>query len=235
MPHSKDGITDALAELVEASQLRDYEELQCRFGRALDELVQRGTVRLGPDHELGGDGLTVRVRLVLEEMGLTVRVGREKLEDLVVSVPDFAEPSIPLVVKVKSGKQPGPSRTNLRQLDDWVFELSDESRVRKLGIQNQGHRRNWLSKGAVQAAPIHPTPHKGVLLYNGPLGQPFEDRATSILNANETEFAIARSFCVISMPCLLSWALGCAESPNVLETFWSEVQSCMGELSYLER
>lgn len=232
MPGATDTITDGLATLVQTSGFRGYEDLQNRFKLALDNLAERGIVQLGPDHQVGGHALEVRVRLLLAEMGLTVSIGRGSLEDLVVSVPDFAQPSIPLVVEVKSGKQDGPDTADLRQLDDWVFQLSGEAAIRRLGIENQGRARNWRDLGALQSGPVHPSPHKGVLLYNGPVGRPFSERASTILQPNQKEFALSRSFCVLSMPCLLSWASGCAASPPLLRTFWLEVQSCMGELRH---
>lgn len=232
MTHKSENIGESIAALVEMSTVRNFDILYDQFQHAMYGLVQKRIVHLKPDHKLGGKGLEVRVRLILEDMGLTVCDGREKnLEDLVVPVPDFAKPSIPLVVEVKSGrKQLGPAREALRELDDWVFELSGEAKIRKNVYEKVDPNRTYFSPGALQPRPSHPNPHKGVLVYNGPVDQPFEERPSQILGPNEKEMAENRSFCVISLPCLLSWLGACKKSQEAVREFWDRVLVCHGEL-----
>jgi hypothetical protein len=232
LTRAPDHFVDAIEALVKESNLRNYDDLQGQFKQAIDCLVRKGKVQFGPDHQLGGDSLTVRVRLILEDMGLTMGDEREKLEDLVVKVPAFATRSVPLVLEVKSGKAPNPTRGQLRQLDDWVFELSGEAQIRKNVYEKVDPYRTYTSPGAIPPRPSHPTPHKGVFLYNGPLGQPFDQRRIPMLSQNEAQFAQIRSFCVISFPCLLSWSVACDESSQAVQEFWGRVQTCTGELEH---
>lgn len=229
----------ALSTLIRKLVAEDYAILQeDAFKEAIDGLVGKGVIQLKKDHALGGPALELRVRMILQEMKLLVREGRrENLEDLVVAVPDFAKPSIPLVVEVKSGKAASPTRGDLRQLDDWVFELSGEAEIRKnVNVyEDQDPNRTYEWPGAIQPRPPqprHPSPHKGVLLYNGPLGKPFDQRPIPMLGQNEAQFAQKRSFCVISFPCLLSWSAACNESRQTVQEFWARVQECTGELEH---
>lgn len=235
MSNSSNPIVDAFSTLIERSSVRDHDDLERHFRCAVDRLISKGIVHLGPDHNLGGNGLTVRSRLILERMGFSVKAGREDLEDLIVDVPKFAAPSIPLVLEVKSGKAPSPTREQLRQLDYWVFEVSGESNIRRRGIPTPKRRNmsyEWI--GAIQPPLIHPSPHKGIFIYNGPLAVTFDKRSRPMLSPNEAQFACMRSFCVISFPCLLSWETACAKSSAIAKEFWTEVQNCMGELRYFD-
>ncbi len=73
-----DHIIKAFSTLIRESAERDYDILQDAFKAAIDGLVGEGVIQLKPDHALGGKGLEVRVRLILQEMKLPVRDGREK-------------------------------------------------------------------------------------------------------------------------------------------------------------
>ena len=183
-----------------------------------------------PDYTLGGTELQARVREIFESIGLSVGEGPTDREDLILNAPDLKEPTIPIIVEVKSGNKTRPNHSHLRQLDDWVFDVSDEGNVRRKGILNQGRKRNWLSRGAEQASPLHSNPHKGLLIYNGPLDVPFEDRPQPILDEHTRKLAEKRSFCVMSMRSLLSWAGACQNSEIELAEFWKNVQMSMGEL-----
>jgi len=234
MTSSSDEVADTLATLIVKSKIENYDELLRQFRHALENLAQKGVVKFGPDYKLGGDILAIRVQLILSTMGLSVTSGRESLEDLIVAAPKFAANSYPypLVMEVKSGKWPSPTREHLRQLDDWVFELSGEGEIRRSGLEKYQPNRSYVSIGAIQPAPTHPKPHKGVFVYNGPLSKPFDQRPHPMLSKNEEEFSVKRSFCVISLPCLLSWASACKKSSELVEQFWFQVQTCMGELGH---
>ena len=103
------------------------------------------------------------------------------MEDFVVKSPFDYEPSKPIVLEVKSSRKQHISRDQLRQLDDWVFELSGEQEARKYGLQGKGgiDTLAFVSHGMVtrESRPrYHPTPHKGVFIFNGPVGTPFNKR-----------------------------------------------------------
>ncbi len=232
MTPKTESISDAITALVEASKVRSFDKLYEQFEDAIYGLVQKEVVHLKSDYQLGGRALEIRVRLILEGMRLIVRNGRNSTaEDWIVDVPSFALNSMPLVIEVKSGRKGvGPTQENLRQLDDWVFELSGEDKIRKRGYIKQDPNRSYKTKGAIQPLPTHPSPHKGVFLYNGPLDTVFEQRKTPMLSPNEKQFAEKRSFCVISLNCLLSWSAACKESSEILKDFWHRVQACTGEL-----
>jgi hypothetical protein len=197
-----------------------------------------GKLHMNNGYRLAADELVTWVQCTLKEMGLSARIGRPKLEDLVVDVPEFAADSCPWVVEVKSGAKVNPNIRNLRQLDDWVFDLSGERRIRRSSLELGKGKPNVSHRyiGAIQPAAVHPTTHKGVLIYNGPVGMPLNQRPRPMLGKNQGEnelkFADVRSFCVISLPCLDSWATACAISPTALKEFWSSVQICMGELEH---
>jgi hypothetical protein len=235
MANTNDEFDRAAAELVASCDNPEYDFLQERFTSVLDELAESGDLNFGSDYSLGDKALETRVRLILKDMGFSARKGRRSYEDIVVDVPEFAKPSIPLVIEVKSGNKP-PGRAALRELDDWVFELSGESRNRGLGVENQGQNRNWVSKGAIQATPFAPAPQKGVLIYSIRRKEAYDDplHSQNQPHFNDVEFAKARSFCIVSLPCLLSWMYECETSPSGAQDFWRTVQSCSGILPHSE-
>ena len=170
----------------------------------IDSLIDDDRLLFGPDHQLGGRWLESRVRCIFREMGFTVEKGPVGFYDAVVKPPGGWKPADPLVVEIKSGKSPSPAREDLRQLDDWGFELSGEEAVRKGKAVAPG---NIITQGLGGSRYSHPTPHKGIMIYNGPLGKCFADRSPGDgwLGANEKEFAEKRAFCIASLPCVLEW------------------------------
>lgn len=223
-------LIDVLAEYVDQSGNVEHDDLTMCFEGALRELTERGKINLLPDYRLGDRALEIRVRQLLVSMNLDAQWGRERKEDIVVGVPSFARPSIPLVIEVKSGKSASTSMRDLRQADDWVFDLSGESKNRQRGIDDPGKQRGYRSKGAMQAAPFD-KPKKGVLVFNGEVGTKFDDRHEFRIEANQLDFLEKRYICVISFQCLLSWESAFKRSPSIVQTFWSQVQKCKGVLA----
>ena len=132
--------------------------------------------------------------------------------------------SASLVVEVKSGKSLSPTREHLRQLDDWVFDLSGESRARYWS--NSPINVPDFSSSAFR----HERPHKGVLIYNGPVTEPFDDRPAEWLSHNELQFALLHDFCIASFQTLLEWRSAHAASRPVARWFWRALHGTSGVL-----
>ena len=207
----------------------NYLEVWAVFGKEIDSLSKVGIVSLGNDCHLTGEALEFRVRQILEKMGFEVEEGRPNLEDIVVKSDDL-EPNKPLVIEVKSSKSPSPKRENLRQLDDWVFDLSGEDMARKEGLGGGFDFKAMAFGGMLSERHSHPTPHKGVMLFNGPVGLSFEERPTQWLGHNEEEFSIKRNFCIISFKCLLNWLDAYKKDETVKNVFWKLIHATAGVL-----
>jgi hypothetical protein len=220
----EDDLRHAIAAL---SKTRSYQDMQNLLSDLLSEQAESGQLVLGPDHQIGGPGLEIRVRLLLAQIGLTGSRTASVAADLVVPPPNSFRPDRPLVIEIKSGKGRAPDRANLRQLDDWVFELSGEARARKRNIvAAPAGLRGQLSP---VAAPVHPSPHKGVFIYNGPLGTEFVQRPKEWLGPNEIAFAEKRNFCVLRLETLIAWISACSTEEKRRE-FWNVVQETAGIL-----
>jgi hypothetical protein len=212
-----------------------YNDLLDEFQQVLRSLHQQGIVTLGDDAFLASGGLELRVEESLRAMRLGVRERSRSLEDRVVYPPSGMEPSVPAVVEVKSSKYTSPSRDDLRQLDDWVFELSGEEVARKESLY--GTRIDFLQQSSemvpygVSGVRAHPSPHKGVLIFNGPLGVPFDQRPDSWLHPDQQAFAEKRNFCVVSLPCLLAWHEQVTSEPHRISEFWKKVIETAGVLA----
>lgn len=226
-----DDLRRAIRTAVSTMDQPDYDALLKTFRDELNQLRKQRKIALGPDQSLGGDGLAVRVAELLAELGFTVQPGREEnLEDLIVRPPATFTPAVPLVLEIKSGKAVSPNRDGLRELDDWVFEVSGEEQVRK-GQLSVSHIHGWLTFGLGATLISHPSPHKGMFVYNGQLGTPFADRAKNWLGANEQEFAAKRNFCVASLECLVAWHSWCSRDMSARASFWQTIHATAGVLA----
>jgi hypothetical protein len=79
---------------------------------------------------------------------------------------------------------------------------------------------------------FHPTPHKGVMIFNGPIGQSFENRQKDWLGTNEKAFAQKRDFCIISLECLISWYNSYQKDNSISSDFWKAIHSTAGILPF---
>lgn len=224
---TKDQFNEEIRELVALQPDLTYSEIVEAVTRELNALAAQGLIGFGDDHALGGAPLEARVSRLFTESGFVVESGRPFLEDLVVRPAEGVSPAVPLVAEIKSSSRASPARDDLRQLDDWVFDLSGEEGARKHGLTN--YASYFLDVGFPIPA-FHPSPHKGVLVFNGPLGTEFEKRSTEWLGANEKEFAVKRNFCVISLPLLLKWHLFCRSSQDGSAQFWRTIHESSGLL-----
>ena len=104
------------------------------FSSVVEDLVCGGIISPGPDERLRGQYLETRTAQLFRQMGFVVERGPRGAYDARIPPPTDSEPSRPCVVEVKSSSRPGPTRRDLRQLDDWVFEMSGEQEARKHGL-----------------------------------------------------------------------------------------------------
>jgi len=205
-----------------------YEELLKIFKNNLTELLKNNTIHFKDDFRLGGELLEIRVKLLFEDIGYDIFNGREKLEDFVIKPKDNSIPQKPLVIEVKSGKSPSIGRSDLRQLDDWVFDLSGEEKARKEGLKSAPS----LIFGVSGSNTHHPTPHKGLIIYNGSINTAFNNRDKHRIGGNEIEFAEKRDFCIMTFESLINAVTKVNTQQVSSEDFWKDIHNTRGELQY---
>ncbi len=203
MARSESALTEALSAYVRANPSDSLGQVSRVVLKDLRKLAESGRLVLGIDKDLTGESLEVRVFLLFQSMGLDIRHGRLGLEDFVVTPPQGAKTKNPLVIEVKSDRKPVVRRDDLRQLDDWVFDLSQEEFARKSGLGGGIDFLAMTTHGLRSRTHHHPTPHKGVLIFNAPVGMPFEQRTFDWLPTDELNFARKRNFCVMPIKHLL--------------------------------
>lgn len=232
-PDERHAFRSTVRNAIAGSTSSKYDDILDLVNDELRDLVRQGIVGYGADHILAGDALEARVRQLLEGMAFVVNDGRSDLEDFVLPVPAGFKPDVPVVLEVKSSKKSAsPNRDDLRQLDDWVFELSGEEKARKEGLRlGMGHLQAMQDYRIVYSPPVnHPTPHKGVMIFNGPNELPFDQRRPNWLGANEEQFAIKRNFCIISLESLVAWSSKYAVDPKSTLAFWQAIHATAGVL-----
>jgi hypothetical protein len=196
----------------------------------LESLASEGILQLGDDERLTGPALEIRTRQILQEMGLNIHQGRQGFEDFVVYPPTGASIDHPIVLEIKSSRQPQIKREDLRQLDDWVYDLSQEEQARKYGLGGGLDPMAVLTHGMRTRKQHHPSPHKGVMIFNGPIGSPFALRVGSCLSQNDVEFVTKRNFCVIPLQHLIKYAELFQQSNFDSPRFWEKLHSTCGVL-----
>lgn len=162
-------------------------------------LQQNGDLGLGADKDLTGISLELRVQQLFKQVGLNIVEGRPGQEDFVIIANNDDEYKDNIAIEVKSSRSPNPKLDDLRQLDDWVFDLSGEEKARKHGLGGGMDPLAMATSGMINRPKRHPTPHKGILIFNGPIGTPFEQRIAPILHPNQVGFVEKRNFCVIGI------------------------------------
>ena len=207
------------------------------------------------DYQLVKKDLETKVADSLRSVGLTVTLGRTRREDWLVEAPADWPPQLPMAVEVKSSmpdRRPGdrkprsgasPTLTHLRQLDDYVFELSGEKAIRlrsltqdnnplftKQNIGPPGMGISFLTtKGALPYSPVTDTPHKGLLVFNGPADIPFHEREEDWLGRNVKTFAEERTFCILSLSTLMAWVHACGSNRERQKYFWNVMCRTFGQ------
>lgn len=233
MKNSFDNIRKELEDFTANISTNRYNSLFKQFKKLLEKMALNGMVELGDDYKLKEDLLEIKVKILFEYAGMEVIDGRTNMEDFVIEPPKNSGFYIPLVIEVKSRGKPTPEMDHLRQLDDWVFDLSLEKEIRKSGLIKWNKPRSGISGGAIgasQPAAIHPKRYKGVFVFNGPTGKPFKERSRDWLSAEQKQFVKNRSFCMISLESLIRWAEACHGDDGSLNLFWQRIYETNGIL-----
>jgi hypothetical protein len=107
-----------------------FEDLKSWFDKKLEQLVNTGKIQFKDERFLGGSALEVRVRYIFNTIGLHVGFDKKIDSDGIIQPNESVEIKKPIVLEIKSSKLNGPTRTELRQLDDYIFEVSGEEIAR---------------------------------------------------------------------------------------------------------
>lgn len=224
-------VKGALDEFLAAEPNQYLDHVSKSIHQILVEHAKQGRLRLGEDKNLVGDGLEIRVLEVFTDAGFTASVGRPGLEDLVVQPPEGAKTKKPLVVEVKSDRKPTVKRKHLRELDDWVFDLSGEEEARKKGLGGGLDPMSFVTDGLITGKQHHPSPHKGVFVFNAPIGIDFNDRPQNVIGADEIAFAEKRGFCLIPFGVFITKVNLVKAGALDSNTLWESIHKCEGALS----
>jgi len=209
-----------------------YDTLDKALKTALDSLADRNVIGLDDEHRLGGRALEIRVKQLFTEIGLDVRPGRPGHEDFILPPPGESLPNVPLVLEVKSSGKPQIGRDDLRQLDDWVYDLSQEEIARTQGLGGTVDSLAILTGGMMTQTHRHPSPHKGVLIVNAPLGTPFGKRLISPVAENDRDFVQKRNFCILPLPVLIKCTDAIMNSRFSIARLWHLIHETRGVLEF---
>jgi hypothetical protein len=188
------------------------------FNEQIKLLQEARELDLGADKNLGGISLELRVKELFSDAGFNIIDGRKGYEDFTIEPDENFTLQENVVIEVKSSKSPVPKLDDLRQLDDWVFSLSGEEDARKNGIRSGGLNK-WPSMQK------HPTPHKGLFIFNGPIGLDFNSRTKSFMHPSQIDFIIKRNFCAVSLNVLIELLR------DSKENVWNIIHKTIGEYS----
>ena len=213
-----DSEKDHVRELVRGLGINAVADLMRIVRKEAEALAAAGELDLGPPPSAGGEALEFLVKQAFRKAGFQVADGPPGLHDGLVQVPDSATVRRPVVLEIKSAKVPTPSREDLRQLDDWVFDLSGETRIRKWGTMSIDEFGPRLTR------------HKGLLVFNGPLGVPFEQRAADWLDYNEAAFADRHHLCIARLDHILEWCRSAEADEGRRLLFWETIHAAGGAL-----
>lgn len=194
-------LPDKLKAILSEAGVHEFSEAEKVLAQQLRELRQRGDLALGDDKNLTGAALEIRVFELFRLCNVDIKRGRSGKEDFVIATPEGADD---IAIEVKSARSPNVKLVDLRQLDDWVFDLSGEEEARKGGLGGGLDSMSIATGGYRTPKSRNPDPHKGVLIFNGPVGTPFSDRQSHILLGENREFAMKRNFCVLSIDRLVA-------------------------------
>ncbi len=228
-----DSIENFLDKELEKQNDISFEDLQSWFDKKMESLVNDGKIFYRNDEYLGGKALEIKVRHILKQMGFKITFDKNVDSDGIITPNDIFKIKKPIVIEIKSGKTNSPTRTELRQLDDYIFELSGEEKARKEGLGNSGLKynpqHNLYGQGfEKQKKLFHPTPHKGLMIFNNTAGTLFNDNFHFELGFNEREFSNKRDICVLSYKELLDYSKLVLDNKMMLEDFWKLIHETVG-------
>ena len=214
-----DSRTERVRELARSLGVRAVDDLLQVVEKEAEILAASGELDLGPAHAAGGKVLEFSVKQAFRSGGFQVVDGPPGEHDALVQPPPNARWKMPVVLEIKSSKLPSPARGDLRQLDDWVFGLSGEARIRRRGTMSIDEFGPRLTR------------HKGVMVFNGPVGTPFNQRAPNWLGGNEVAFAELHFLCVARLDHVLAWC-GRAQGDEAQRLqFWEAMYGTGGALA----
>jgi len=201
--------------------------------KEIENLYGEGLLLVEHDYMLTGTALEIRVKNLFSKMDYGIQNGRSGLEDFVIYPPTDTLRKEPIVVEVKSANKPSLTIADLRQIDDYVFDLSGEEIIRKRPPNNPN--TFYLSAGLPPGPDRHPTPHKGVLIFNGPISIEFSKRGETdnILHPNHLDFISKRNICVIPFKRLIdrqSLYDGAENKQKFQAEFWDQIFGTEGIL-----
>lgn len=206
-----------------------YDEINENIDQLLKKLYRSGKIKIKEDNYLSNGALEIRVEELFQIMGFQIRSGRKNnLEDFLVDPSKEFETQIPLVIEVKSSKGPCLLLDDLRQLDDRVFELSGEEEIRKRRALKDSKNIFYITAGLPPGPDTHPTPHKGVLIFNGPLKVPFADRPKNCVHPNDRDFVEKRFFCIFPFSDIVEISKKISEGNLDKKQIWESIHQCSG-------
>ncbi len=207
-----------------------YDNLLKEVKLIFSDLAETGVLVLGEDKDLTGSTLEIRTSLLFRRFGFKVDKGRQNQEDFLIKYDFATENNEILAVEVKSSRQPNISRDDLRQLDDWVFDLSGEEKARKEGLGGGLDPASIITGGLISSRHRHPNPHKGVMIFNGPLGISFDNRDKTCFNENDREFIKKRNFCIVAFGTLIEYEKVFERDASIAQTLWKRLHTTVGML-----
>jgi hypothetical protein len=190
---------DHLCNILLENEIKTVSMAEKFLKKELELLLKNGTLELEEDMILSGFSLELRVQELFNQKGFNIKKGRRGKEDFVIIFTNDTSIKTNIVIEVKSARQQQLKLDNLRQLDDWVFDLSGEEKARKDGLGGGFDITACATDGRMSTRHKHPTPYKGILVFNGPVGTSFSDRPMSMLHDNQVKFVEKRNFCIISI------------------------------------
>lgn len=221
----------ALESQVKDNPGKTFVEVLQAIEKELRRLAESGLLSLGADKDLTGESLEIKVLLLFKAMGIAIKRGRNGFEDFVATPPTGATPNRPLVIEVKSDRKSTVQTEVLRQLDDWVFDLSQEEVARKEGLGGGFDLLSQYTGGLLTDTYHHPSPHKGVLVLNAPLGNSFEQRALPSLSADQVTFIQKRNFCIFPIQELIAIEQAIRQGRETVPDVWKAIHKTCGILS----
>jgi len=206
-----------LLEIFKNEGISTAKNAEIFFEKEITLLQESGKISLGLDQNLGGFSLELRVKELFKSAGFNIENGRKGYEDFTINADKKFSTQESIVIEVKSSKSAVPKLDDLRQLDDWVFKLSGEEDARKNGITS------YSMFNTISQTNKHPTPYKGLFIFNGPIGIDFESRSKTCIHPSQMDFVITRNFCIITLNALIDLL------KNDDEFIWNTIHNTVGE------